>query len=237
MFLETSYTEQFEATDTHCKEQLHLALANIPTAGADLHFERFENLYADTSLQELVFTIEQGAVGYEQADRTLFHYDVGDLIGLERLQGLPEGVLFSESPTVLRPYNKSGLWQHSSTEQARQWCTYLLAECHRHSAVIAAIEPPTDRTSLGFQSFAANEVIIEEGTDSDTVYSIVEGHATVYVNGVKVGEVLENEIFGAMSLLTNSPRTATVKADRRCLVMVVPRHQFETLIKTHPPYA
>ncbi|RLU00009.1 MAG: Crp/Fnr family transcriptional regulator [Ketobacter sp.] len=51
---------------------------------------------------------------------------------------------------------------------------------------------------------------------------------------MKVGEVLEDEIFGAMSLLTHSPRTASVVADCRCLVMVVPRHQFETMIKTHP---
>ena len=82
--------------------------------------------------------------------------------------------------------------------------------------------------------FSFHETIIEEGTESDSVYSIVEGHAEVFVRGIKVGEVLEDEIFGAMSLLTNSPRTASVVADSRCLVMVVPRHQFETMIKTHP---
>jgi CRP-like cAMP-binding protein len=122
----------------------------------------------------------------------------------------------------------------ANTSKARQWADYLLAECSRHSAVIASLDIPADNASLGFETYADGETIIEEGTESDAVYSIVEGHAEVFVKGIKVGEVLENEIFGAMSLLTNSPRTATVNADGRCLIMVVPRHQFETMIKTHP---
>ena len=137
---------------------------------------------------------------------------------------------------VLRPYDREALWQAAmeNTGKARQWGDYLLAECSRHSAVIASLDTPTDKASLGFQTYAEGETIIEEGTESDSVYSIVEGHAEVFVKGIKVGEVLEDEIFGAMSLLTNSPRTASVIADCRCLVMVVPRHQFETMIKTHP---
>jgi CRP-like cAMP-binding protein len=236
MFLESNFTELFEKTDNHCKERLTLALEGIPSLGNNLSYETFDDLFATESNQDTVFYIEQGAVGHEQEGKTLFHYDEGDIIGLERLDGVARAKFYSESPVILRPYNRDALWQKAmaNTEKARLWGEYLLAECSRHCAVIASLDTPTDKASLGFQTYAEGETIIEEGTESDSVYSIVEGHADVFVKGIKVGEVLEDEIFGAMSLLTNSPRTATVVADTRCLVMVVPRNQFETMIKTHP---
>lgn len=236
MFLESNFTELFEKTDNHCKELLSIALESIPSLGDSLSYETVDDLFAAEFNQNRAFLIEQGAVGHEQEGKTLFHYDEGDIIGLELIDNMPRPKFYAESPIVLRPYDRDQLWQAAmeNTAKARQWGDYLLAECARHSAVIASLDIPGDNASLGFETYASGETIIEEGTESDTVYSIVEGHAEVFVKGIKVGEVLENEIFGAMSLLTNSPRTATVVADTRCLIMVVPRHQFETMIKTHP---
>lgn len=236
MFLETTFTEQFEHTDNLCKERLGRVLQGIPTAGPAQQYNEFSDLYASAQNQGKIFLVEDGAVGYELENKTLFHYDSGDLIGLEQLAGLPQPKFYAESPVTLVPYDRDTLWHTTTgdTERARQWSDYLLTDCARHSAVIASLDTPTDKASLGFQTYVAGETIIEEGTASDTVYSIVEGHAQVYVKGIKVGEVLEDEIFGAMSLLTNSPRTASVVASKRCLVMVVPRCQFEVMIKTHP---
>ena len=236
MFIESNYTEQFEKVDLHCKQLLEVALKGIPALGEPLSYACFDDLYADANNQDLVFLVEEGAVGHQQEGKTLFHYDVGDLFGMAQGEEMPRAKYYAESPVLLRPFKRDDLWNAAmaNTTRAREWGDYLIADCGRHSAVIAAIEPDVDRTSLGFKTFKPGEVIIEEGTESDTVYSIVEGHAEVFVNRIKVGEVLEDEIFGALSLLTNAPRTATVIADSRCLVMVVPRHQFETLIKTHP---
>ena len=236
MFIESNYTEQFEKVDNHCKQLLEQALQGIPPHGEPLSYECFEDLYGDRTVRDLVFLVEEGAVGHQQDGKTLFHYDAGDLFGLNQGAEMPKAKYCAESPVVLRPFKRDDLWNTAmaDTAKARQWGDYLIAECGRQNAVIAAIEPGIDRTSLGFATFKPGETIIQEGTESDTVYSIVEGHAEVFVKGMKVGEVLEDEIFGALSLLTNSPRTATVVADRRCLVMVVPRHHFETLIKSHP---
>ena len=236
MFIESNYTEQFEKVDLHCKQLLEVAMQGIPAQGDALSYACFEDLYAETNNQDLVFLVEEGAVTHQQEGKTLFHYDAGDLFGMNRGEDMPHVKFQAESPVILRPLNREALWNAAmaNTTKAREWGEFLLADGVRHNVVIAAIEPDVDRTSLGFKTFKPGEVIIEEGTESDTVYSIVEGHAEVFVNKIKVGEVLEDEIFGALSLLTNSPRTATVIADSRCLVMVVPRHQFETLIQTHP---
>lgn len=236
MFLESNFTEHFEKADNQCKEKLSIALAGIEPLGPALAFEVILDLYANADYQSNVFYIEEGSITQVLDERTLFHHDAGDMIGLDVVDGVPRSSFKTESPVKLRPYNREALWTAAtaSVEKSNQWCDYLLAECGRHSCVIAALEAPDDRASLGFQTFSPGEIIIEEGTESDTVYSIVEGHAEVFVNGTKVGEVLEDEIFGAMSLLTNSKRTATVIADAQCLVMVVPKAQFQTLIQTHP---
>ena len=236
MFLESNFTEFFDKADTQCKEKLCVALAGIEPENPDLSFEMIDDLYDNDDYLGKVFYIQKGALTQVLDGKTLFHHDAGDIIGLDVVDGAPRSTFKSESPVTLRPFDRETLWQaaNANAEKAKQWCEYLLAECGRHSCVIASLDLPADKASLGFKTFSPGEVIIEEGTQSDTVYSIVEGHAEVFVNGTKVGEVLEDEIFGAMSLLTNSPRTATVVADAHCLVMVVPKDQFHTLIQTHP---
>lgn len=236
MFLESSFTETFDVADKFCKQKLSVAMTNITPSGPSLRFDTFDDLYANEDYLDQIFFIEEGAVSQQLYDRTLFHNDSGDMIGLDLLDGVPRSQFSAQAPVTLRPYNRNQLWQQafSTTDSAQAWCEYLLAECGRHTCVIASHDAPMDKASPGFQTFSAGDIIIEEGTEADSVYSIVEGHAEVFVQGVKVGEVLEDEIFGALSLLTDSPRTATVVADGHCLVMVVPRPQFQNLLQTHP---
>lgn len=236
MFLESNFTETFEVADRFCKEKLALAMKTLVPSGPDLRFETFDDLYSHECYLDHAFFIEEGAVSQQLYNRTLFHHDTGDIIGLDLVDGAPRSLFSAQAPVTLRPYKRDELWQQafSNTASAQAWCEYLLAECGRHTCVIASQDAPMDKASPGFQTYSTGDVIIEEGTESDSVYSIVEGHAEVFVKGVKVGEVLEDEIFGALSLLTNSPRTATVVADGHCLVMVVPRAQFQSLLQTHP---
>ncbi len=51
---------------------------------------------------------------------------------------------------------------------------------------------------------------------------------------VPAGGIEEGEIFGAMAVLTNADRTATVMARDRCSVVKVPKEQFADLIKSNP---
>jgi CRP-like cAMP-binding protein len=166
----------------------------------------------------------------------VYHFDAGDIVGLDREDELPRGRFFAEYAVRLRPYRRDALFGtlHSTPENAALLTQYLLADCHRRTLIISLVDRNVNRASLGFRHYRAGDVIITEGSESDTVYSIVEGHADVYVKNVKVGEVLQEEIFGALSLLTQSPRTATVIATKPCMVMVVPKDQFETLLQTHP---
>ena len=236
MFIESNFTEEFETIDNRCKELSELMLKDAQPAGEDISYELIEDLYAFESNQNLVFLVEEGAVGQEQSHSTLFFFDQGDLIGLDQTQEMPRGRFFAEGPVRLKPFRREALLDYLSSEPTLRepWIKYLINDTSRRTAIISMVGQGVDKASLGFAHFDAGDTIIQEGTASDTVYSIVEGHAEVTVKGTKVGEVLEDEIFGALSLLTNSPRTATVVATKKCMVLVVPQEQFETLLQTHP---
>lgn len=235
MFIESNFTDEFEAIDTRCKDLCEQMLENATPAGEEITYELIEDLYAFEASQGLVFLVEEGAVAQEQNHSTLFHFDHGDLIGLDQTSDSRRR-FYAESPVKLRPYHKEDLFNYlvSTPELNTLLVKYLINECSRRTAIISMVGKGVDKAALGFAHFSAGDIIIEEGTPSDTVYSIVEGHADVTVKGTKVGEVLEDEVFGALSLLTNSPRTATVTATQNCMVLVVPQEHFETLLQTHP---
>ena len=96
---------------------------------------------------------------------------------------------------------------------------------------------PEVRPSTGFQSFAAGEELINQGDIAEHVFIIIEGHAEAWVNGEKVGDVEKDEIFGAMVVFTEERRTATVIASEPCTVMVIPKDQFLSLMRSNPRIA
>jgi CRP/FNR family cyclic AMP-dependent transcriptional regulator len=63
---------------------------------------------------------------------------------------------------------------------------------------------------------------------------MIEGVAEVLVDGVPVGRIGEGEIFGAMAVLTQAQRSATVRAKTACSVIEVPKEQFTELIRSNP---
>lgn len=236
MFIESNFTDVFERIDSHCKRLAETLLDGIPPDGGMLSYEMMDDLFAAPGNAGRVFVIEEGAIGLGQAGGPLFFYDAGDILGLEDWGDLPPNRYLSESPITLRAYDRQTLLTSltQTPDKAATLAHFLMADIARRTMISSLIEEGVDKASLGFAHFAPGEIIIQEGTPSETVYSIVEGHAEVTIKGIKVGEILEDEIFGALSLLTHSPRTATVTATRSCLCLVVPRNQFETLIKTHP---
>ena len=68
---------------------------------------------------------------------------------------------------------------------------------------------------------APGEVVIEKGARDKTFYFLLSGMLAVYPDGKKKGQALNylsaGQILGALSLLCNSPRTATLIADPKSL--------------------
>lgn len=90
------------------------------------------------------------------------------------------------------------------------------------------------KPDLEMKSFERGEAIIQENDDSDEIYEMMDGRASVITNGVKVGNIEEGDIFGELSFLIQSKRTANVIAEKACTVNIIKREDFMELIKHRP---
>lgn len=91
------------------------------------------------------------------------------------------------------------------------------------------VEPTTE-----FTRATAGEAILREGDEAAEIFVLLSGEASVLVNGVEVGAVYENQVFGEMGFFTNQRRTATVVARGECLLQKISHDEFERLIVTRP---
>ncbi len=79
--------------------------------------------------------------------------------------------------------------------------------------------------------------VIREGDNGSEMFIILQGKATVEVGEIIVGELTSGDFFGEMSLIDNSPRSATVRASDTLLLFVVNDKNFERIIAWEPVIA
>ena len=91
---------------------------------------------------------------------------------------------------------------------------------------------------LSPERYATGEVIVRQGDPGDKLYVISEGQADVYVADgavdVKVNTLNAGDYLGEYALLTNQPRTATVRANQPTEVFTLSRASFLALIEQEP---
>jgi len=94
------------------------------------------------------------------------------------------------------------------------------------------------RAIMDERKFKAGKVIIREGDVGDLFYVITEGHAEVTIHDADGTEVVLQEVgpgdfFGELSMLTNEPRTARVRAVENLTTLVLERDEFFAFLRTH----
>jgi small-conductance mechanosensitive channel/CRP-like cAMP-binding protein len=86
--------------------------------------------------------------------------------------------------------------------------------------------------------FGRGEALIEEGTEGDSMFLMLQGSAQVSVmkdgSLIRVGVLRKGDCFGEMSLLTGEKRTATVRADKDCEVLEISKPVMGELLRESP---
>jgi small-conductance mechanosensitive channel/CRP-like cAMP-binding protein len=86
--------------------------------------------------------------------------------------------------------------------------------------------------------FGRGEAVIDEGTEGDSMFILLQGAAQVSVskNGslIRVGVLRAGDCFGEMSLLTGEPRTATVRAEKDCEVLEISKPVMGEVLRQSP---
>ncbi|MDH3452818.1 MAG: cyclic nucleotide-binding domain-containing protein [Gammaproteobacteria bacterium] len=115
------------------------------------------------------------------------------------------------------------------------------AKMLRNIGLFAHLDPSKLKL-LAFTShwlkFQPGEELCHEGDPGDSAYIITDGTAEVLVDS-EAGPVLiavrgKNEVIGEMSILCDTPRTATVRAKETCFALSVSKDVFMQLLKGSP---
>lgn len=93
--------------------------------------------------------------------------------------------------------------------------------------------------SVGWNEYAAGELVIREGSDANELFFVVSGRLQVVTRSRSgeeriFGEMGRGEVFGEIALLTGTTRTANVFAIRPSLLASLPKAAFEALLADHP---
>lgn len=209
-----------------------LDVPSIPlnlSSGASV-FESFNN--------EQLGVLRSGSITLVQDNVDRAYLQPGDIIGLNRVFGLPHEHLKVEEDVEIHLIQRDDFMGFIAKDPLRQhrFSNYLLTGLSMYQGLIGHQQPGVS-AHTGFQNMSKGDVIIKEGDYADTVYQLMAGSADVSVNGVTVGEVLSGEIFGAMAVFTGEKRNATVIAREACQLLAIPKQEFVTLIKAQPEIA
>ena len=85
------------------------------------------------------------------------------------------------------------------------------------------------------QKFLPDEYIFEQGEKGNKAYLLLDGRVAIEVDGKKVSEISEMEIFGEMSLILRKPRTASVRVLKPSIVLPIDEKILGDLLEKSPP--
>ena len=89
---------------------------------------------------------------------------------------------------------------------------------------------------------AARQELFHKGDAGSQLYVVIDGRLKALTTSTEGNEIVFNvmgprEVFGEVALLSESPRSATVRAIERCDLLVLDRRDFLTFLKRSPDVA
>ena len=101
-------------------------------------------------------------------------------------------------------------------------------------ADVGAAELESIAHDVDERRYADGERIIRQGITGSAFYLILEGEATIRVDGKEYGTLARGEFFGEISILLDEPPVADIvaKRDLRCAIIAGP--SLEPFMRTHP---
>ena len=236
MFIVLECPSDFNATNARLKEIAARLCQSLTPKAESKTIAKMEDVAGPLREQKEFYVIESGNLVISHGQSPLIYMEEGDIIGLDFHFSIPNLCINSEFAALVTVYEQAELQEKVSSdlELGKLWAEYLSLQASFFAAIAANLMKSDAVDSPDILHFCPGETIIEEGSVADRVFTLIEGKADVTVQGVKVGEIRSDEIFGALGSLMESSRLATVSASTSCLITALPNEQFAALIKARP---
>jgi len=85
-------------------------------------------------------------------------------------------------------------------------------------------------------SFPAGAEIIKEGVEGDHMYVVMDGEVSITLKDRMLATALPGEIVGEMALINSEIRSATVTAKTDCVLALIDRSSFDSLLHHVPEF-
>jgi len=238
MYLPGKPHDGMDKLNTRMQQLTKGLLDGFPMEQEALSLEGVDDLYQHFDNNQ-IFLITDGMLHLTHDGQNIVSFDEGDLIGFNRAFDLPSPNLRADEFVEVKLIDRDAFLRHVYSDKRRQhyWSHFLMTQNSMLVSQVARLSKSQTQTIAGFQNCQPGDVIIKEGDEAEHVYTIISGEADVFADGVKVGEIGEDEVFGAMAVFTGEKRSATVQARTACTIMAVPQNEFVNLIEAQPKAA
>lgn len=238
MYLNGKPSEVIDQLSGRCSQLTNALLEDFELEATPVSLEGVDDLY-ELFDRDQIFLIQDGMLYMSRNGQNMVSFDEGDLIGIHHAFDCPTPILRTDEYVQLIPIDRDRFLRHVYSDKRRQhyWSHLLVCQNAIMMNYLADLFKDQVRPAAGFQNVQPGEVIIQQGETAEHVYTIISGEADVFVDGVKVGDIAEEEVFGAMAVFTGEPRSATVVASTPCTILAVPQQDFVLLIEAQPKAA
>jgi hypothetical protein len=234
MFSEDRIPSESLSLWNQCQELLNTLLIDAPIKTADLKIPGQTLL--DFNQHRSLYRIKDGMLK-EYFNQILYvTYEPGDLVGITNMANGVHSTMTTDFAIVVDEYDINQFLTHlaQAPEQLREWNQYLAGMLQSLQYMVCSYKKDDVEFQPEIRQYSRGEKIIKQGQTDNEVFTLISGLARVMVEGTPVGEVIPNEIFGAIAALTATTRTADVIAETDCTVMIVPSERFQTLLANRP---
>ena len=217
------------------KKQADSLYASIKAAGKETRLISKTDLF-DYAARGYFIYIMDGFFKLLHNGKMIRWYSQSDFI-----PALDSGRIFtlvSDFGTVVSLFEKNEFLKSITAKKKIfwQWIALRQMEDQINLSLSSAYLRQETKPIFKLKEFNEGAVIMNEGEVAAEIFEMISGSARVTHNSETVGQINEGEVFGEISFLTQSKRTATVKASEKCLVRVIGEADFFDLIKTNPRF-
>ena len=183
-----------------------------------------------------VYLIKDGTINETYQGQLIVSHEVGDLVGADGLLQEKSTKYENDFAVTVDEYDGVKLLDSifKDKEKFLLWNHYLSCLMQSYQLIMCHFSQQGISFKPEYRFYKQGDVIIQEDTESNEVFTLLSGTAKVVVNNTEVGEINKDEIFGAIGALTNTKRIATIIATSDCETIVVKSDSFRNLLTSRP---
>ena len=233
MYHNLEVPENCEALWQECQSLVPSLLKDCTVKAKDLSIDTANPINFQS---KSLYLIKEGEI-YETFDgQIIVIHAKGDLVNADALSHLKATAYETDFPATVDEYDGQAFIDAIAADETKfqVWSQYLSCLSQSYQLLMCHFSRQDTDYLPETRVYKKDDIIIEEDTEGDEVFTLLRGTAKVISNNEEVGEIKKDEIFGAIAALTHTKRTATIIATSDCDTLVAESENFRSILATRP---